>query len=315
MNRPHLTHLFKNSWHPLASGQPPEYASGWGQDSFGVWVEFTLSGIAQKMRWIPAGEFLMGSPPEESGRWDNEGPRHQVTLSRGYWLFDTPVTQALWEAVMGNNPSEFKSPQRPVENVSWHEAQDFIERINDRITGLSLVLPSEAQWEYACRAGTPTATFAGNLEILGERNAPLLDEIAWYGGNSGVGFDLQDGWDSSGWKEKQYPQERTGTREVALKVANPWGLYDMLGNVWEWCLDGRRKYRKGNEIDPLESLDGGVERVVRGGSWNYLARFVRSAFRLALVPGVRYDDLGFRCARVQEKGASGAGSRSRSGEG
>ncbi|MCP4407941.1 MAG: SUMF1/EgtB/PvdO family nonheme iron enzyme, partial [Gammaproteobacteria bacterium] len=283
----------------------PAWAAAIGRDHYGLWTELEIEAsggpkITQRLRWIPPGRFLMGSTLEESGRRDGEGPRHQVTLSRGYWLFDTPVTQALWEVVSRDNPSKFRSPQRPVENVSWHQAQDFIERINDRITGLNLMLPSESQWEYACRAGTQTATFAGDLEMLGESNAPLLDDIAWYGGNSGVDFDLKEGWDSSSWKEKQYAHERAGTRKVALKVANAWGLYDMLGNVWEWCLDGQREYRENSELDPLGSLDDGVLRVVRGGSWNDIARDVRSASRLALVPGIRFNDLGFRCARVHE---------------
>jgi formylglycine-generating enzyme required for sulfatase activity len=283
----------------------PDWASAIGRDHYGLWTEIEIEAsgghkIAQRLRWIPPGRFLMGSPPKESGRYDNEGPQHQVALSQGYWLFDTPVTQALWEEVMRKNPSEFKSPKRPVEMVSWHDSQEFMERINDRITGLNLVLPSEVQWEYACRAGTQTATYAGDLEILGESNAPLLDDIAWYGGNSGVNFDLKEGEDSTGWPEKQYPHTLAGTREVALKKANPWGLYDMLGNVWEWCLDGEREYKEENQIDPLGAMEDGVERVLRGGSWYGVARLARSASRGAYDPGGRVDSIGFRCARVQE---------------
>jgi formylglycine-generating enzyme required for sulfatase activity len=211
---------------------------------------------------------------------------------------------------MGKNPSEFKSPKRPVERVSWHDSQKFMQRINDRITGLNLVLPSEAQWEYACRAGTQAATYVGDLEILEESNAPLLDNIAWYGGNSGVDFDLKEGEDSSSWSEKQYPHEQAGTREVALKKANPWGLYDMLGNVWEWCLDGEREYKEENQIDPLGAMEDGVKRVLRGGSWIISARYVRSAYRNADDPGHRYYYIGFRCARVQEReGAEPVSSR------
>ena len=234
MNAPSI---IDTAWHPLATGCPPDWASGWGQDRYGVFVEFTLQEITQRLRWIPPGRFWMGSPEDEPGRFDNEGPRHQVTLTEGYWLFDTPCTQSLWEAVMGNNPSRFQGPNRPVERVSWDDAQTFLSNINERIPGLNLVLPSEAQWEYACRAGTETAIYTGELAISGKNNAPALDPIAWYGGNSGVDFDLADGEDSSGWVGKQYPHTRAGTHPVKLKRANPWGLYDMLGNVWEWCQD------------------------------------------------------------------------------
>ena len=112
------TAIIDTAWHPLANGCPPDWASGWGQDRYGVFVEFTLLEVTQRLRWIPPGQFQMGSPESEPGRYDGEGPRHQVTLTQGFWLFDTPCPQALWEAVMGENPSQFKSPTRPVEQVS-----------------------------------------------------------------------------------------------------------------------------------------------------------------------------------------------------
>ncbi|MCB1737447.1 MAG: formylglycine-generating enzyme family protein, partial [Gammaproteobacteria bacterium] len=209
----------------------PDYpwASLRGIDSFGAWIEFEYRGVSQRLRWIPPGRFRMGSPEDEPGRYPYEGPRHEVLIEEGYWLFDTPVTQGLWEAVMGSNPSEFVSPERPVERVNWREAMEFIGKLNAAIPGLGLSLPSEAQWEYACRAGTETAVYSGELEILGERNAPALDAIAWYGGNSGEGYELSEGWNTSDWKEQQqYPNAKAGTREVKGKAASGWGLYDML---------------------------------------------------------------------------------------
>ena len=250
----------------------------------------------------------MGSPDDEPGRYGadeyegryNEGPRHRVTITRGFWLFDTPCTQALWQAVMGANPSRFQSPTRPVENVSWDDVQAFLEKINGQIPDLNLTLPTEAQWEHACRAGTDTATYAGPLPILGANNAPALDEIAWYGGNSGVDFELDNGWDSSGWPEKQYDHQRAGTHPVAQKTPNAWGLYDMLGNVWEWCHDGIRQYTADSVTDPVGPTDSGADRVLRGGSWSSHARDVRCADRFAYHPGYRYDNIGFRPARVQQ---------------
>jgi formylglycine-generating enzyme required for sulfatase activity len=154
---------------------------------------------------------------------------------------------------MGGNPSHFVDPKRPVEQVSWDDTAKFIETINTQIPGLDLVLPTEAQWEHACRAGTETATYAGAMEILGDNNAPVLDSIAWYGGNSGVGFELENGYDSSGWSGKQYEHERAGTRPVGLKKPNGWGFYDMLGNVWEWCADDLRRYSGEPLTDPVGS--------------------------------------------------------------
>jgi formylglycine-generating enzyme required for sulfatase activity len=222
-------------------------------------------------------------------------------LREGYWLFETPVTQGLYESVLGKNPSEFHSPDRPVENVSWEQAQAFIEALNRKLPGLALRLPSEAEWEYACRAGTREATYVGALEILGERNAPTLNDIAWYGGNSGVEFDLETGRDSSGWPKKQFEHNKAGTRPVKLKKPNAWGLYDMLGNVWEWCEDHWHNSYDGAPHDGTTWLDSDASsaavRVIRGGSWFDRARLVRSASRHRFGPQDRYDDLGFRCAR------------------
>ncbi len=285
---------------PFWLGQAPAWADAWGQDAYGLWVEFCFAEVRQRLRWIPAGHFLMGSPASEEGRRDDE-TQHQVNLSEGFWLFDTAVTQALWVAVMGENPSRFQSPERPVEQVSWEDAKAFIEKLNSLLPDLELTLPSEAQWEYACRADTQTATYAGDLDILGELNAPLLDKIAWYAGNSGVDFELENGYDSSYWEEKQYQQ--AGTHPVALKQANAWGLYDMLGNIDEWCEDYWGDYSVEIQTNPTGVADGS-SRVVRGGSWFNFARIVRAAYRNHYVPDYRGLKLGFRCLQVQAKASS-----------
>ena len=204
----------------------------------------------------------MGSPQGEPGRYDAEGPQHQVQLTQGFWLFDTPCTQALWQAVMGTNPSRFTGEQRPVENVSWDDCQQFLVTFNQQFPELPLILPTEAQWEYACRAGIQAARYEARI-----------DAIAWYSANS-----------------------NHATHVVGQKRPNAWGLYDMLGNVWEWCHDGPRDYEEGVVIDPLGPTDAGADRVVRGGSWGSPARYVRAAYRVGFRPGSRDADLGFRCA-------------------
>ncbi len=274
----------------------PPWASAAGRDGYGLWAAFEVEGVEQRLRWIPPGRFMMGSPEDEEGRWDGEGPRHEVTLTEGFWLGEMPCTQALWEAVMGENPSRFQSPQRPVEQVSWGICQQFLDRLNFRVRDLELELPTEAEWEFACRAGTETATWKGDLEILGANNAPVLDDIAWYGGNSGVGYDLEEREDTSEWPEKQYPHTWTGTRQGGQKAANPWGLRDVLGNVWEWCWDWFGSYEDEAAVDP-EGPEDGTGRVLRGGSWGSYARCVRAAYRLAHVPGERGGNLGFRLSR------------------
>jgi formylglycine-generating enzyme required for sulfatase activity len=249
------------------------------------------------MRWIPPGEFTQGSRKSEAGRLPNETVR-EVVLTRGYWLADTPCTQQLWTAAMGKQPSRFRSPTRPVEQVGFQDVQAFLERLRSN-AGLEFRLPREAEWEAACRAGTLTATYAGDLVIHGQRNAPQLDAIAWYGGNSGVDFDLEDGHDTKDWNEMQYPTAQAGTRRVKLKRPNAHGIYDMLGNVWEWCNDWYEEYGPSPVIDPA-GPEQGSERVVRGGSWFSRARICRSAQRNAFPPEFRYHYLGFRLARGPE---------------
>ncbi len=292
----------------LTCWSPEPWAAASGRDRYGLWAEADVKGVVARFRWIPPGRFWMGSPESEAGSEDHEGPQHHVTWTEGRWLCDTPVTQALWEAVMGANPSWFKSPERPVEQVSWEDCQGFLVKLNGLAPGLEARLPSEAEWEYACRAGTKTATWKGDLEILGERNVPLLDDIAWYGGNCGVGFELENGWDTTGelWKEKQYDFEKGGTHSVREKIANPLGLFDMLGNVFEWCLDAGEEYfaypyAPRDVIDPSPNRTDS-RRVSRGGSWYAYARRVRAASRIAYAPGFRGVGLGFRLARGPEPG-------------
>lgn len=283
---------------PLDHSFPEPWAAEWGEDRYGVFMSFAVGDVVQRMRWIPPGRFWMGSPETEAGRWDDEGPRHEVVLTRGLWLADTPCTQALWEAVMGSNPSRFKSPDRPVENVSWNDCQVFLATLNARVPELGARLPTEAEWERACRAGTTQATWQGDLVILGSHNAPILDAMTWYGGNSGKGFELPIGHDSSNWSEKQHPHWRAGTHPVGHKLANPWGLRDMLGNVYEWCSDYLGPYATETIVDPAGPLTGS-HRAYRGGSWTGIARRVRAAARGAGSPDDRFDYLGFRLARGQ----------------
>lgn len=217
---------------------------------------------------------------------------------------ETPVTQALWQALTGETPSLFRGAERPVERVSWDDCDSFVHALNERFPeagGERFRLPTEAEWEYACRAGTETATYDGPIEILGERNAPALDEIAWYGGNSGRHYGFEDGFDTSDWEEVQYSGPRAGTRAVGEKRPNAWGLHDMLGNVYEWCLDCwdyGTDYSGDSQVDPSGSATGEY-RVIRGGSWDEHARFVRAAYRDGNTPDDRNFGLGLRLVRGQ----------------
>ena len=264
-------------------------------------LELTIREITYAFRWCPAGKFLMGSPAGEPGRKADEKP-HEVTLTRGFWMLETQVTQEMWESVMDENPSYFTGEKLPVEQVSWRDSQAFIQKLNDSSAapeGFRFSLPTEAQWEYACRAGTKTATYAGEMEILGGRNAPVLDEIAWYGGNSSVGYTGENGADTETWEEKQYPGGKAGTRDAGGKTPNAWGLHDMLGNVYEWCSDWMSPYSTGPVKDPAGPTTGS-DRVFRGGSWDGRAENCRAANRSSDDPSIQYSDTGLRIIMVQE---------------
>jgi len=257
----------------LRYGMPERWAVEWGEDQHGMFMGFGVGEVVQRLRYIPPGRFLMGSPEDELGRLEREGPQHEVELSEGYWLADTPCTQALWEAVMGQNPSRFVDPKNPVERVSWDDCQEFLRRLKEQVPGLNARLPSEAEWEYACRGETGGATWVGELD--GDETATVLDPIAWYIGNS---------------EDRTHP--------VGRKTANPFGLYDMLGNVWEWCQDVYGPYSAAAQEDTTGPTVGS-DRVNRGGSWCSVAGLVRAANRDWLSPDIRDGYLGFRLARGQ----------------
>ena len=231
--------------------------------------------IGMKLVLIPKGKFTMGSPESEEARFDDE-TQHEVTISKDYYLGVHEVTQAQYEKVMGTKPSYFQgdetkgsSSNHPVEQVSWEEAVEFCKKLSDlpeeKAAGRVYRLPTEAQWEYACRAGSKSAYISGE-------SSKSLGDYAWFGGNS-----------------------NGQTHPVGEKKANAWGLYDMHGNVWEWCSDWYGDYPKGAVSDPV-GIRGGSYRVIRGGGWNDVAAYCRSAYRHWYVPSFRRSYIGFRLA-------------------
>ncbi len=259
----------------MAETEAPSWASEYGRDSAGVWAALSVDGVTQRLRWIAPGTTVMGSPESEAGHDPIEGPQRSVEITEGFWIAETAVTEALWEAVMRAPPGYRTGPRRPVSCVSWTSAQRFLAALNERVAGLSARLPLEREWEHACRAGTTTATWVGDLTLCDDQ-APELDAIAWYVANSGG--------------EKH---------DVGEKAPNPWGLYDMLGNVWEWCADAYAPWRakpkrvtaKTKEI-PFEK----IPRAMRGGGWKNRAAIVRAARRGAFRPDVTDAMVGLRIA-------------------
>ncbi|MCK6511475.1 SUMF1/EgtB/PvdO family nonheme iron enzyme [Myxococcota bacterium] len=248
---------------------------------------FHVGGVDFPMRWVPAGSFSMGAPKDDGEAFENEKPHRHVTITQGYWMMETPVTQRQYLAVMGKNPSRFKKAglEAPVENVSWVDAAVFANKLSE-LEGLSPCfagsgeqmdgvgnkgsdyvgckgwrLPTEAEWEYACRAGTTTPRYG------------KLRQSAWYEKNSGK-----------------------TTHTVGQKQANAWGLHDTLGNVWEWCYDWYGDYPAQAATDPIGAATGS-SRVGRGGGWDSHANYVRAALRSNGAPTYRYDGLGFRVVR------------------
>jgi sulfatase modifying factor 1 len=243
----------------LAAGEPPArpaWAAAAGQDAAGAWCEVAAGHVPIRLRWIPPGSFAMGSPEMEEDREADE-TQHVVALTRGFWLADREVTQALWQAVMRDVPAQpVADPQLPVVLVSWDDAQAFLGRLSAMVVGLRAGLPTEAQWEYACRAGT-TSPWALPVErISPDPNAH-------------------------------------GPRPVASGGANAWGLYDMHGNVAEWCQDWYGAYAIPAPADP-RGPDTGTERVIRGGSWLGVPSLSRSATRERAETTFRWHQTGLR---------------------
>ncbi len=249
-------------------------------EHFKVWK------LGIEMRWCPKGSFRMGSPFSEDGRYSDES-RHDVTFTNHFWLGKHEITQDQWTAVMGTNPSSFKGANHPVDRVSWEDATEFCRRLNERerkagrlLAGWAYQLPTEAQWEYACRAGTNSAFAFGKS---------LSSSQANFDGNYPYG-DAPNG-----------PYLRR-TAPVGSYQPNAWGLHDMHGNVYEWCRDWYGKYPLEGAYDPVGPSQGSL-RVLRGGSWFYFGRNLRSASRYWLAPTCRNFILGFRLSLspVQER--------------
>lgn len=267
-----------DAWRAPVGDFPPPWASAWGDDQFGLWADLTVNGATQRMRWIePSGPegFGMGSAPEERnsiknrnvGEWVNESESALTTvvIPQGLWLADTPCTQAFWRAVIGKNPSHFQdrpdAALRPVEQVTWDDVETFFVRFAaafDWGCAVRLGLPTESQWEYAARAGSNAAFWWGD-----EANSVMANWNDELGETTPV---------------KRYP-------------ANPWGLFDVHGNVWEWCADPWRW-----PLDAPDAQPAPETRVVRGASWILHSDLARSASRDWRHQSNRYHDLGFRFA-------------------
>lgn len=220
-------------------------------------------GVTMEFVRVPAGSFTMGS--EENTGDGDESPKHTVTLTQSFYLGKFEVTQAQWTQLMGANPSKFRGPQLPVDSVSWNDAQLFLAKLGAK-TGRRFALPTEAQWEYACRAGTTAPWSCGADESR-------LAASAWFAENSGE-----------------------TTHAVGTRAANPWGLHDLHGNVWEWCSDwyAKHAYAGGAATDPTGPAEPTGSRVLRGGGWGEDSDHVRSAVRNCIGPDIGNPGTGLR---------------------
>ena len=228
---------------------------------------FYVNGVSFEMVYVEGGTFVMGATSEqESDAYDNEKPVHSVTLS-GYYIGKCEVTQELWEAVMGSNPSHFKGAQNPVESVSWNDCQNFIKKLNS-LTGRTFRLPTEAEWEYAARGGNQSSHY----KYSGSGN---IGNVAWYDDNSG-----------------------SKTHAVGTKSPNELGIYDMSGNVYEWCSDRYGGYYSAGAQTNPQGPSSGSYRVLRGGSWYYYARRCRVSHRGGSGPDNSSSDYGLRLVLV-----------------
>ena len=235
-------------------------------ETFKTILSLTVNGVSFEMVYVEGGSFDMGATSEQGSEWyNNEKPVHSVTLS-SYYIGKCEVTQELWKAVMGSNPSKFKGAQNPVESVDWEDCQEFVSRLNS-LTGRTFRLPTEAEWEYAARGGNQSIHY----KYSGSDN---IDDVAWY-------------WNNSGDK----------THAVGTKTANELGIYDMSGNVWEWCSDWYGGYSAGAQTNP-QGPSSGSYRVLRGGSWNSIARYCRVSFRNHYVPNHSDHSYGLRLVLV-----------------
>jgi uncharacterized protein (TIGR02996 family) len=273
----------------LPSGGCREDSGGWRVERGGIDPALSLhpppvtlhdlplhpprSTLSMTFSFIPPGSFLMGSDHPEG--YDEEKPVHRVTLTKGFFLGTHPVTQAQWKAITDATPSYFKGDNRPVERVSWDDCQLFCEKLTAHLGGRGTVcLPSEAEWEYACRAGTTTEFHFGDV---------ITPDLVNYDGNGT--------WNGS--LEGKYREETT---EVGSFPANPWGLFDMHGNVWEWCQDWSAPYSADDQLDPIQLTEQSDEcAVLRGGCWKGDPSYCRSAYRDGDAPLNRLNGFGFRC--------------------
>ena len=281
---------------------PTNWASSWGEDYYGLWMNLTYQDATLTFRWIMPGTFMMGSPKEYTDRYDAED-HHEVIIQEGFWLSETPITQAFWQVINGDNPSSFKGDGLPVETVSWGETQQFIEKLNQLHPDLTTRLPWEAEWEYACRAGVTTVFSFGDEIDSSKANYRGVWEV-----KDVESYENDKEWGSEALKKtslvKNYP-------------ANPWGLYDMHGNVWEFCQDEWQEnlgtklivfsassgvlVDKAGKVSKVEQnsdlrVKEQKEFMLRGGSWGASGSRCRSDCRGTSLRDVRDYHLGFRLA-------------------